>query len=78
MALSTRTSQNNIRREKLIDLNNLLASMNKYEKDELNEEETTQFFQLLLDTGLAWELQGHYGRITNALLQNGNIKERNG
>ena len=58
----------------MIDINKLIKSLHKYENDELNEKETIQLFQLLYDSGLAWELQGHYGRVTNELLQSGTIK----
>ena len=58
----------------MIDIRSLVVSLQQYEQDELNEKETIQLFQLLYDSGLAWELQGHYGRVTNELLQNGTIK----
>ena len=58
----------------MIDIRSLVVSLQQYEQDELNEKETIQLFQLLYDSGLAWELQGHYGRVTNELLQSGTIK----
>lgn len=45
-----------------------------YEQNNMEEQEMIEFFQELLDTGLAWELQGHYGRATQALLDLGYIK----
>ena len=53
---------------------NLSDMIVKYEQDELTDEETIQLFQELVDTGLAWNLQGHYGRRAYEMLGRGIIK----
>lgn len=43
-----------------------------YESGELTEEdEIVSFFQELIDTGLAWSLQGSYGRTARELIEGG-------
>lgn len=42
-----------------------------YEGGELDEEEVISGFQHLIDNGLAWQLQGHYGRTASALIDQG-------
>lgn len=42
-----------------------------YEGGELDDDEIIKGFQSLIDTGLAWQLQGHYGRTAMALIQQG-------
>lgn len=54
------------------DLTSLLAS---YEAGTLDEQSTLDLFQWLYDTGLAWQLQGLYGREAHRLL-NANLIQR--
>lgn len=51
----------------------IAAQILAYELGELDEDETLGLFQDLVDSGLAWRLQGHYGRTASLLLDAGLI-----
>lgn len=53
----------------------LTSKIIAYESGEMDEVELVEFFQELVDTGLAWSLQGHYGRQAAALIEVGLVKK---
>ena len=42
-----------------------------YENGDMDEEELVELFQALIDNGMAWTLQGSYGRVATDLIENG-------
>lgn len=42
-----------------------------FENGELDTDETVELFQNLIDSGMAWKLQGSYGRTAQALIEQG-------
>lgn len=55
----------------------LLNNINRFEcgdPEPLNRDELIKFFQYLIDSGDAWQLQGFYGRTADSLIQQGLLK----
>lgn len=49
-----------------------------YENGEMDEEQVIEFFQGLIDSGLAWSLQGSYGRTAAYLIDSGRCDDTHG
>lgn len=55
-------------------ISDLMGAVIDYEEGNLDDAEVDVLFQGLVDTGLAWTLQGSYGRMAKALINAGRIK----
>ena len=53
---------------------NITSQIIDYENGELNEDEILALFQELVRTGMAWTLQGHYGRVATSLIEAGLVE----
>lgn len=51
----------------------LVSTIVAYETGELNADGIIKLFQELVDTGIVWSLQGHYGRMATALIEGGQV-----
>jgi hypothetical protein len=52
----------------------LTTDIIRFEDGEMDEAEVIELFQKLVDTGLAWKLQGSYGRMVMRLAEQRLIK----
>jgi len=53
----------------------LVEKIVAYESGELDEENTLELFAELIKTGMAWKLQGSYGRTANRFIEAGCLSE---
>ena len=55
----------------VVNDDNWLLYITKWEEGELGFQDTVKFFQYLIDEGHAWNLQGFYGRTAEELIESG-------
>ena len=53
---------------------NLISKIIEYEEGILSSEDTIDLFQDLVNSGLAWTLQGSYGRMAEYLIEIGEVR----
>jgi len=56
-------------------MTDLLEKLMRFEAGDMDEAETIDFFQDLVNTGMAWKLQGYYGRIAAHLIDQGLVSD---
>ncbi len=52
----------------------LVGNLMAFDEGELDEQATITLFQYLVDTRMAWKLEGRYGRMAIALIDKGVVK----
>ena len=52
-------------------MSDLVGKIMDWESGQMEEEEAIEFFQELINNGMAWSLQGCYGRTAQALINAG-------
>ena len=53
----------------------LVSKIMKWEAGEMSNKETVRFFGQLVKSGMAWRLQGMYGRMAISLINQGYISK---
>ena len=49
------------------DINKII----EYEDGSMTQEDTIEFFQEMINSGIVWKLQGHYARMAKQLIEGG-------
>ncbi|QMP84607.1 hypothetical protein KGG93_gp62 [Streptomyces phage Endor2] len=56
-------------------MGSLVIEILDYEQGNLDDAETLELFGKLVKSGMAWTLQGHYGRVAMDMIQSGYLTE---
>jgi hypothetical protein len=54
-----------------MDKYDVIGGIMAWEQGDLDDDQTVELFQHLIDSGLCWQLQGCYGRTAKALIDAG-------
>jgi len=57
-------------------MRDMVGKIMDYEAGQLCDDAIIELFQELVDTGMAWQLQGSYGRTASALINAGYVVAR--
>jgi hypothetical protein len=57
-------------------MSDLVSRIIQYESEAMEDDEVFALFQELVDTGMAWQLQGSYGRMAQFLIDEGLISSK--
>ncbi|WJN63081.1 hypothetical protein [Streptomyces phage phiScoe3] len=52
-------------------MGSLVIDLISYEEGALDDEQTLELFGTLVKSGMAWTLQGHYGRVASNMIESG-------
>jgi hypothetical protein len=56
-------------------MSDMVGRIVDYEEGMLPDDEVIELFAELVGNGMAWTLQGHYGRMASALIEQGYITQ---
>ena len=65
-----------VKTESKVNRSNMLDYIIDFEEGSLEENDVIELFQFLVDTGMAWQLQGFYGRTAVALIEAGYVTKK--
>lgn len=57
-------------------MGSLVIDLISYEEGALDDAETLELFGKLVKSGMAWTLQGHYGRVATDMITSGYLTEK--